>query len=152
MGWFYGFKLPLIVNDEGELLAFQRTPGPVDDRRPVPRRTKGLFGQLFGERGDISQVLHETLWGQGLALLPTVRRNLKNRLMRRWDTLLLRKRVFIETINDPLKNISHIEPTRHRSVTGCMVNLMAGLIAYSYQPKKPSRGLRRDATLPRLIV
>ena len=45
-----------------------------------------------------------------------------------------------------------IEHTRHRSVTGFMVNLMAGLIAYTYQPKKPSLGLRRDPTLPMLMV
>jgi hypothetical protein len=98
MGWFYGFKLHLIVNDEGELLAFQLTPGHVDDRRPVPRLTKGLFGQLFGDRGYISQVLHDTLWGQGLALLTKVRRNMKNRRMRLWDKLLLRKRVLIEML------------------------------------------------------
>ena len=36
MGWFYGFKLHLIVNDRGELLAVQRTPGNTDDRKPVP--------------------------------------------------------------------------------------------------------------------
>jgi hypothetical protein len=48
MGWFYGFKLHLIVYDEGELLAFQLTPGHVDDRQPVPTLlTAALVGQLF---------------------------------------------------------------------------------------------------------
>jgi Transposase DDE domain len=36
VGWFYGFKLHLVVNDQGELLAFCLTPGNVDDRHPVP--------------------------------------------------------------------------------------------------------------------
>ena len=36
MGWFYGFKLHLIINDKGELLTFFLTPGNVDDRQPVP--------------------------------------------------------------------------------------------------------------------
>ena len=58
----------------------------------------------------------------------------------------------IETVNDQLKNISQIEHTRHRSVTGFMVNLVAGLIAYSYQPKKPSLGLRNDPRLPILVI
>ena len=31
MGWFYGFKLHLIVNDRGELLSFFLTSGNVDD-------------------------------------------------------------------------------------------------------------------------
>jgi hypothetical protein len=152
MGWFYGFKLHLVVNDEGELLAFCLTPGNTDDRRPAPGLTKALFGQLFGDRGYISQALHDALFAHGLELLTKVRKNMKNRLMRFWDKLLLRKRVLIETINDQLKNISQIEHTRHRSMTGFMVNLVAGLIAYSYQPKKPSLGLRRAPLLPVLIA
>jgi hypothetical protein len=152
MGWFYGFKLHLIVNDEGELLAFCLTPGHIDDRKPVPQLTKRLFGQLFGDRGYISQALHDALFAQGLELLTKIRKNMQNRLMRLWDKLLLRKRALIETINDQLKNISQIEHTRHRSVTGFMVNLIAGLVAYSFQPKKPSLGLRDDLRLPVCVV
>ena len=129
MGWFYGFKLHLVINDEGELLAFRLTPGHVDDRQPVPLLVQGLFGQLFGDRGYISQTLHDTLFAQGLELLTKIRKNMKNRVMRLWDKLLLRKRSLIETVNDQLKNISQIEHTRHRRVTGFMVNLVAGLIA-----------------------
>lgn len=151
-GWFYGFKLHLIVNDEGALLACCLTPGQVDDRRPVPALAKGLWGQLFGDRGYISQALHDTLFVRGLELLTKIRKNMKNRLIRLWDKLLLRKRALIETINDQLKNISQIEHTRHRSVTGFMVNLVAGLIAYSFQPKKPSLGLRSDPRLPIYVM
>ena len=151
-GWFYGFKLHLIVNDEGELLAFRLTPGSVDDRAPVPQLVKTLVGQLFGDRGYISQALHDALLGQGLERLTKIRKNMKNRVMRLWDKVLLRKRALIETINDQLKHISQIEHTRHRSVTGFMVNLVAGLVAYTYRPKKPSLGLKRDPLVPSLIV
>jgi hypothetical protein len=58
----------------------------------------------------------------------------------------------IETIHDQLKNISHIEQTRHRRVPGFMVNLVAGLVAYSYRPTKPSLGLRRDPLVPMLVL
>jgi len=58
------------------------------------------------------------------------------------DKLLLRKRSVIETVNDQLKNISQIDHSRHRSVTNFLVNLVAGLIAYTYQPKKPSLHIR----------
>jgi hypothetical protein len=152
MGWFYGFKLHLIVNDKGELLAFRLTPGNIDDRQPVERLATGLGGQLFGDRGYISQALHDRLLGQGLELLTKIRKNMKNRVMRLWDKLLLRKRVLIETVNDQLKNISQIEHTRHRSVTGFMVHLVAGLIAYSHRPKKPSLGLQHDPMLPMLVM
>lgn len=35
MGWFFGFKLHLIVNDKGDLLNFAITQGNVDDREPL---------------------------------------------------------------------------------------------------------------------
>jgi hypothetical protein len=57
VGWFYGFKLHLVVNDCGELLAFCLTPGNVDDRWPVPRLVRHLFGKLYSDKGYISQPL-----------------------------------------------------------------------------------------------
>lgn len=140
MGWFFGFKLHLIVNDQGEILAFQLTPGNVDDRKPVPVMTQKLFGKLFGDRGYISQPLFDQLYdeGNGVMLITTLRKNMKNRLMLWEDKLMQRKRSIIETINDQLKNISQIEHSRHRSFANFIVNLLAGLIAYSFQPKKPS--------------
>src|SRR5919106_1183156 len=89
----------------------------------------------------LPRALQQALWGQGLALITLMRRNMKPRLLRLWDWVMLRKRFLIETINDQLKNISQIEHSRHRSLPGFMVNLVGGLIAYTFQPKKPSLGL-----------
>lgn len=138
LGWFYGFKLHLIINDRGELLALALTPGNVDDRRPVQSMTKSLWGQLFGDKGYISRDLFERLYERGLKLITTVRHNMKNKLIDMQEKLLLRKRSLIETVNDQLKNVCQIEHTRHRSPTNFMVHLIAGLIAYTRQPKKPS--------------
>ena len=80
LGWFYGFKLHLIINDCGEVLAFTLTRGNIDDRQPVPRLAKGVFGELFGEKGYLSQALFETLLEQGLQLITNVRDTMKNRL------------------------------------------------------------------------
>ncbi len=144
-GWFYGFKLHLIVNDVGQILSFNLTPGNVDDRKPVPVMTKGLFGKLFADKGYISRRLFDELFAQGLQLVTSVRKNMQNRLMTIADKLTLRKRSIIETINDQLKNISQIEHSRHRSFDNFLVNLLSGLIAYCHQPKKPSLNL--DQTL-----
>ena len=141
MGWFYGFKLHLVINDRGELLAFQLSPGNVDDRRPAPELVKGLVGKLFGDKGYIKQALVDQLMDQGLHLITPIRRNMTNRLIPLMDKLLLRKRALIETVNDQLKNISQIEHTRHRSFANFAVNLLAGLIAYCHRPKKPSLNL-----------
>lgn len=142
MGWFYGFKLHLVVNDCGELLACQITPGNVDDREPVPALSRRLFGKLIADRGYISQALFEQLLDTfGVQLITKLRKNMKNRLLPLMDKLLLRKRAIIESIVDQLKNISQIEHTRHRSPTNCFINIIAGLIAYCHQPKKPSLNL-----------
>jgi Transposase DDE domain len=145
VGWFFGFKLHLMVNDRGELLAFCLTPGNVDDRRPVPqllRRIQRRFGKLFADRGYISQPLAEQLLVEhGLQLITKLRKNMHNQLLDVSDKLLLRKRAIIETIYDQLKNICQIEHSRHRSPINFLVNLVAGLIAYCHQPKKPSLDL-----------
>ncbi len=65
--------------------------------------------------------------------------------------LLLRKRSIIETINDQLKNIFQLEHSRHRSLTNYMINIVACLVAYSYQDKKPALNLRREDLLPLLV-
>jgi hypothetical protein len=54
------------------------------------------------------------------------------------DKILLRKRSVIETVNDELKNICQIEHSRHRCFSNFISNIVAGLIAYSFLPKKPS--------------
>jgi hypothetical protein len=152
MGWFYGFKLHLVVNDRGDLLAFDLTPGNVDDRQPVEQLARDLWGKLFGDKGYISQPLFERLYQRGVQLITHLRGNMKNMLMDGWDKLLLRKRSLIETINDQLKNICQIEHTRHRSPTNFLVHLLAGLIAYTRQPKKPSLNLGPDQTPPATIM
>lgn len=138
MGWFYGFKLHLVVNEHGEILAFQLTPGNVDDRKPIPFLFEGLFGKVFADRGYISKDLFRELFEDHIQLITGLRKNMQNRLMPLADKLLLRKRSIIETINDQLKNISQIEHSRHRSFTNFLVNLVSGLLAYCFQPKKPS--------------
>lgn len=150
MGWFYGFKLHLAVNDHGEILAFHLTPGNVDDRKPVPILLQDFFGKVFADKGYISKQLFEDLLGQDVHLITGIRRNMKNQLMVLSDKILLRKRSIIETINDQLKNISQIEHSRHRSFTNFLVNLLAGLLAYCLQPKKPS--LHFDAVLPAIVA
>ena len=49
----------------------------------------------------------------------------------------------VETIKDELKNMTQIEHSRHRSVTGFTMDLMADLAANSFLPKKPMIDLDR---------
>ena len=140
MGWFYGFKLHIVVNDKGELLDFIITQANVDDRTPIKQDNflKKIFGSLYADKGYLSKELATLLFDQGLHLVTGIRNNMKNVLMTMRDKILLRKRSVIETINDQLKNICQAEHSRHRSFGNFISNLIASLIAYSFQEKKPA--------------
>lgn len=142
VGWFYGFKLHLIVNDRGEILSFLLTPGNIADVNVAETLSKGILGKLYGDKGYISKSLFKKLHKRGLKLFTTLRSNMKNKFLSLTDKLLLRKRSIIETINDQLKNISQIEHSRHRSPFNFLINLLAGLVAYAQREKKPS--IRQD--------
>lgn len=102
--------------------------------------------QQFG--GHISAARFDRLWEQGVQLVTAIRRNMQNRLMPLVDKILLRKRSLIEAVNDQLKNITQIEHTRHRSPANFVVNLLAGLISYTLQPKNAQPTHERPATRP----
>jgi len=89
----------------------------------------------------ISQKLFEKLYEQGLQLITKLKKNMKNCLVKLIDKILLRKRAIIEAVNDQLKNISQIEHSRHRSFFNFLVNLLAGLVAYTYRETKPALDL-----------
>ncbi len=130
LGWFYGFKLHVVVNDRGELVGVQLTPGNTDDRKPVPKLAQRLYGKLFGDKGYLSQPLGRRLLQElGVQRITHRTRNMNNHLMPLADKLLLRKRAMIERIFDHLKNSSQIEHTRHRSPINFVVNVLAGLVA-----------------------
>ncbi|MBQ0740744.1 transposase, partial [Aquimarina celericrescens] len=80
MGWFYGFKLHIIVNDKGELLDFVITQANVDDRKPLKEMNflKNIFGSMYGDKGYISKELANLLFDQGLHLVTGIRNNMKN--------------------------------------------------------------------------
>ena len=88
-----------------------------------------------------------------MQLVTKLKKKMKNRLISMFDKLMLRKRAIIESVIDQLKNISQIEHSRHRSVANCFVNLVAGLIAYTYREKKPSLNIRvtEQLQLPALV-
>ena len=125
-GWFYGFKLRLVINDKGEICSFCLTPGNIDDRNidVIAQLCRALSGKRFGDRGYISQELFERLYEQNITLITRLRKHMKHKLMEMTDKLLLRKRAVIESVYDFLKNV------------------LAGISAYSFLPHKPSiRGL-----------
>ncbi|MFO5438919.1 MAG: IS982 family transposase [Dolichospermum sp.] len=79
--WYFGFKLHLIINEQGELLAFQVTPGNIDDRKPVPTLAQNLWGRLFGDKGYISKSLFQELLENVVKLITPFKKNMNNKLV-----------------------------------------------------------------------
>ena len=98
----------MVVNEVGQLLNAQLTPGNVDDRRPIPDLLQGLLGKFFADRGYVSQKLaNQLLQDFGIQFFAKPRRNMKNKLMRLHDKLLSRQRSIIETSSGELRRASH---------------------------------------------
>lgn len=144
IGWFYGFKLHLVINDRGEIISFFLTKGNVDDRdlKVMKSMTENMFGKLFADKGYVSKKLSDLLFGNGIQLIAKPKKNMKNVNLSPTDKILLRKRAIIESVNDELKNMCKIQHTRHRSVGNFLINLIAALTAYSFFPKKPSLNIQ----------
>ncbi len=138
MGWFYGFKLHIISNYRGEIVAAKLTTGNVHDTKPVPELASAPCDNLYADKGYISKKLKSSLLERGVDLVTNVRKNMKAKALSLWDRAMLSRRFIIETINDQLKNISQIEHSRHRSPNGFMLNLLGGLVAYCLKENKPT--------------
>lgn len=133
-GWFFGFKLHLVINDKGEIHSLTLTKGNVDDKKTVSHLTKKLTGLLFGDKAYIKKELFQELFDRGLKLVTKVKKNMKNALISLNENILLRKRSIIETVFGYLKNRLEIEHTRHRSPTNFLIHIFSTLISYSMKP------------------
>lgn len=94
MGWFYGFKLFVVINGFGELAQAFISPGKVADNNAttMKRLFKGIKGLVFADKGFINGKVAEELIDKGLQLITSVKSNMKNRLLKLEHKLLLRKR------------------------------------------------------------
>lgn len=139
IGWFFGLKIHIVINHQGELMAFKITRGSYHDNRAVTDLFEGLEGLAFGDKGYISKKLMEKLLEKGLKLITRMRKNMKNKpTMTDKEKQLLNQRGIIETVIGYLKYHYQIWHTRHRSVLNAMTHLVAALAAYVIEPMKIS--------------
>ena len=140
MGWFFGLKLHLVINNQGQIMAVRITAANVHDRHPLAALTAGLQGKVFGDKGYISKEMMHQLWQRGLHLITGIRRDMKNHLMPLMDKLLLHKRFIIETLFHKLKSHMGLEHTRHRSPSNALVHIFSCLAAYTLAQPKVNMG------------
>ncbi len=139
VGWFFGLKLHLVINDQGELIAFKITCGNRSDVKACQTLFKSLQGLMFGDKGYICKTLFEKLFAQGLKLITRSRKNMKNKLsLNEYEKQLLNQRNLIETVIGHLKHYYQVWHTRHRSIFNAVTHLVSALAAYAIEPLKLS--------------
>lgn len=138
VGWFFGLKLHLVINDQGQLMAFKITRGNVSDVKASESLLKTLQGLAFGDKGYISKKLFSELLSQGLKLITRTRKNMQPKSYNALEKQLLNRRGIIETVINHFKHHYHVWHTRHRSVFNAMTHLMAAVAAYVIEPLKIS--------------
>jgi hypothetical protein len=134
MGWFYGFKLHLIINDKQEIMGIKITKGNVFDNQIIDELSKDLKGKLFGDRGYISkkEKLKE-LEERELILITKSRKNMKIKQedsLSEEDKSLLLKRNIVETVIGKIKSSTNIVSSKIKNFKNYIVNVLSSVCSY----------------------
>lgn len=143
MGWFFGFKLHITCDTKGVLLSVNITTGNTDDRKSVKGLCKNMFGKVYGDKGYISKKLFDEMLDIGIQIVTQLRDKMKPKILPLDDRLMLKKRSLIESVFHIMKDVLHIDHTRHRSSKNFLVNTLGALVAYCLYPNKPSIRLEK---------
>ena len=138
-GWFFGFKLHLIINHLGEIVLFKLTPGNIADNNHhlLESIAEKLQCFLFGDKGYISKIA-ASLKMKGLNLITKLRSNMKpQQTLTPEQKYYMRHRGLIESVFDILKSVLDLEHSRNRSTKNYFVNVLAALIAYTFLEQHP---------------
>lgn len=137
-GWFFGLKLHLVINNLGQIMACDLTPGNVADNNHVllKKLLNALDGYCVGDKGYHS-ALFDYFVENGLRLITKPRKNMKKFPIDNKFNLLLDKRAVIESVFDILGTVCDVEHTRHRSTFNAAIHIYSALIAYQHMEVKP---------------
>jgi len=140
-GWFYGFKLHVVINTKGQIIDFQITPGNIADNNAciIEKLMQKVRGKVYGDKGYLlNPNLFQKLYSGGVHVVTKIKKNMKNKLMNLSDKILLKKRGIIESVGAVFKEDLNIEHSRYRAPITLFINVFTALIAYSFREKKPT--------------
>lgn len=141
-GFFFGFKLHLVINEAGALINVVLSSGNDADQKVAEALLSEdvvIQGKVYGDRGYVSRGLADRLQQKGIFLITKKRNNMKAEPLKKEDEVNLSKRFLIETVIGQLKQTcSYIEHHRQRSLQGFIMNLLSGLVSYNIREEKPS--------------
>jgi hypothetical protein len=129
MGWYYGFKLHLVCDKDGLILAWRITTATVDDRKGLAMVWKELTGMIVADAGYLGSNWQEAAAELHLTLLTGVKKIMK-KLMTKWQYFLLKARQRVETTFSVLKLRLGLETSLPRSEMGFFAHYVWCLLAY----------------------
>lgn len=132
MGWFYGFKLHILVDAGGNILGVTITPGNIDERTQVKKLVGNITNALLiADAGYVKQLLQQELFEKnGIQFVTGVKKTMK-KLMTPGQHSLLRARQLVETVIGSCKHRLGMTFRLHRSIEGYQVHFVLTLIAYT---------------------
>ena len=130
MGWFYGCKLHIAMNQFGEIACSALSNGHIADIKMVEHLVEGLEAKLYADRGYISQDLKSRLKDQGIDLITYHRKNMRTVQLCAQDEYHLKQRNKIETLFSLLKGQYNLVTSKARSIRGFLSGIYASLCAY----------------------
>jgi len=140
-GWFYGFKLHIVINTKGEIVSFRLTRRNRADVSVLDELTEDIAGSIFRDKAYISKKHFLSLYNRGLKLVTGIKKGMANLLISAHEKLMLRKRSLVETVFDYLKNKFQLEHSRHSSPFNYFIHSLSTLIQYQLKSSKPSISL-----------
>ncbi|OTG73250.1 IS982 family transposase [Acinetobacter sp. ANC 4169] len=137
MGWLYGCKLHIVMNQLGEIVCSALSNGDVASIKMVEQLVEGLQAKLYADRGYISQELKSKLKEQDIDLITYHRKNMKSVELPESDEYHLKQRNKIETLFSLLKGQYNLVTSKARCMSGFLSGIYASLCAYqlSYRNK-----------------
>jgi hypothetical protein len=135
-GWYYGFKLHIIVNDRLEFVSLKITTASVKDYNALDEKmTRGITGWLIGDKGYICAKKAKELAKRGLFLLTRSKTSMKKRPATKLQNFLLSKRQPIEGVFSKLFFRYSAVTKSARSLTGFFVQVFSAILVYSLEAK-----------------
>ncbi len=131
-----GFKLHMVINNKGQIMAIKITNGNSSDLSAVESMTGELCGKLFGDKAYISKEISAKLFSRGLRLFTGIRKDMKNHLLDIEDKILLKRRSIIESVFNVLKNSMNLEHSRYRSPINFLVHMLSCINAFNFNKSK----------------
>ncbi len=131
-GWYFGFKLHLIINKNMDIVSFKFTNGSTSDIDALDSKMlRGIAGYLIGDKGYLGLRKAKELKNYNISLITKVRKNMKQTPISKVILKMLKRRQIVETSFSILKDRLQIINKKARSITSFFSQALSAILAYT---------------------